>query len=534
VPSSTVTKVIEQLRQDMRRQDEERLSDGLLLDRYLDMRDDAAFAALVRRHGPMIWGVCRRITGHVGDAEDAFQVAFLILVRKAASVRPREAVGNWLYGVACHAALKARSASAKVRAKEKQVTNMPEPKKDRRDDPEELSRLLDQGLSALPDKYRLPVVLCDLEGRSRKEVAAQLKIPEGTLSSRMATAHRMLAKRLARHGLAVAGGSLTTLIAQDAVSASVPAAVVSATIKTATLITAGNGAMAGVVSTKVAALTEGVMIAMLLNKLKIAFGVVFLLGLMAGGGIFISGVTQPALSQAPAKKAPGQAAPVSKPHEETLAVMDMLEQPIHTKGLHEKVKLRTALQYFTEQFGGKLRILVDKEAFAAALDADAPDAYEEEVVLPAEVSKMTLDQALRTVIAQVCQGKATYVIRRGWIEITSEAATRAVNSLHRPSIVGSYHQRPLAHLLQELSDKSGVTINLDPKIEMNAPISATFRNCSLEEALVTVTEMGQVGYVVLAHSIFVTTPDRAKAMEQEENVRRKNREQPKPKLEPGD
>ena len=269
---------------------------------------------------------------------------------------------------------------------------MPEPARDRRDDPEELPRLLDQELSALPDKYRLPVVLCDLEGRPRKDVAAQLKIPEGTLSSRLTTAHQMLAKRLSRHGLALAGGSLTTLIAQDAASATVPAAVVSSTIKTATLITAGNGAMAGVVSTKVAALTEGVLKAMLLSKLKIALGVVFFLGLAAGGGIFISGALQPALLQVPAKKAPGQAAPVSKPHEETLAVMDMLEQPIDTKGLHEKVKLKVALEYFTDQFGGKLRIFVDKEAFAAQ-DPDAPDPYEEEVVLPANLNKMTLDQA---------------------------------------------------------------------------------------------------------------------------------------------
>jgi DNA-directed RNA polymerase specialized sigma24 family protein len=114
-----------------------------------------------------------------------------------------------------------------VRAKEKQVTSMPESPKEPRDDREELQVLLDQELSALPDKYRLPVVLCDLEGRTRKEVAAQLKIPEGTLSSRLATAHQMLAKRLARHGLAVSGGSVAALLAQDAAAAYVPASLVS-------------------------------------------------------------------------------------------------------------------------------------------------------------------------------------------------------------------------------------------------------------------------------------------------------------------
>src|SRR5437773_2923622 len=101
------------------------LTDGELLDGFIGQRDEAAFAALVRRHGPMVWGVCRRIVGHAADAEDAFQAAFVILVRKAAAVKPREAVGNWLYGVACHTALKARTASSKMRAKEKQVRNMP-------------------------------------------------------------------------------------------------------------------------------------------------------------------------------------------------------------------------------------------------------------------------------------------------------------------------------------------------------------------------------------------------------------------------
>jgi RNA polymerase sigma factor (sigma-70 family) len=529
VSSTPVTKVVEHLRKTMLRQDEASLSDSQLLDLYLEERDDAAFAALVRRHGPMVWGVCQRIIGHTNDAEDAFQAAFLILVRKAAAIKPREAVGNWLYGVAYHASLKARTAARRVRAKEKQVTSMPEPAQDRRDEREELQKLLDQELNALPDKYRLPVVLCDLEGRPRKEVAAQLKIPEGTLSSRLATAHQMLAKRLARHGLAVSGASLTGLLAQTAASAGVPAAVISSTIQTATLVAASNGAVVGVASTKVAALTEGVMKAMLLSKLKIATAAVLLLSLIAGAGVFIGGSTQPAVSQAPNKKAPAQVAPAPKPREETLALMRMLEQPIKTNGLQEKVKLKTALEYITNKFGGKVPILIDREAFITDLGADAADPYEEEVVLPPVPATMTLDQALRLLISQIGNGRATYVIRRSWIEITTEDASRAANSLHHLCIVGTFHQRPLAEILQALSDKADVAINIDSKAEasMNMPISATFRNCSLEEALVTVTEMGALKYVVLDHSIFVTTPERAKAMEQVEVARRKKREESK-------
>ena len=279
------------------------MSDGQIMDRFVEKRDEAAFAALVRRHGPMVWGVCQRIAGRTADAEDAFQAAFLVLVRKAAAIEPREAVGNWLYGVACHTALKARTACLKLHAKEKQVANMPEPAHHLRDDREELQAMLDRELSALPDKYRLPVVLCHLEGRTRKAVAAQLKIPEGTLSSRLATAHRMLAKRLARHGLAVSGGSLAAFFAQSAASASVPASVVSSTIKTAMLVAASNGVAAGIVSSKVVALTEGVLKAMLLTQLKI---IAFLMGTLCVLGTGAGVLTRHALAagRQEAKKEP--------------------------------------------------------------------------------------------------------------------------------------------------------------------------------------------------------------------------------------
>src|SRR5215471_17083525 len=103
------------------------LTDGHLLGEYTRRRDEAALAALVKRHGPMVWGVCRRVLCNYYDAEDAFQATFLVLVRKASSIVPREMVGNWLYGVAHQTALKARSAAAKRKERERQVVEMPEP-----------------------------------------------------------------------------------------------------------------------------------------------------------------------------------------------------------------------------------------------------------------------------------------------------------------------------------------------------------------------------------------------------------------------
>src|SRR5262249_8074968 len=161
--------------------------------------DDAAFAALVRRHGPMVWGVCRRALANPHDAEDAFQATFLVLVRKAACVQPRDLVANWLYGVARITAHRARVANAKRRSRERHVPTRPEgpPAPVPCDD---LPPLLAQELARLPDRYRAVILLCDLEGRTRKETARHLGVPEGTVGGRLARARTLLARRLARHG----------------------------------------------------------------------------------------------------------------------------------------------------------------------------------------------------------------------------------------------------------------------------------------------------------------------------------------------
>ena len=196
----------------------------------------------------MVWGVCRRVLANHHDAEDAFQATFLVFVRKAASIASPELLANWLYGVAHQTALKARATTAKRQARERQVTQMPEPAATEPDLWHDLQPLLDQELSRLPDKYRVAIVLCDLEGKTRKEAARQLGVPDGTLAARVARGRALLAKRLKRHGLAVSGGALAMVLAQSAASAGVPAAVVSSTIKAAKLFAAGPAAATGVIS----------------------------------------------------------------------------------------------------------------------------------------------------------------------------------------------------------------------------------------------------------------------------------------------
>ncbi len=266
--TSPMSIVFQHLRTTELLSDGARMTDGDLLERFVAGRDHSAFAALVRRHGPMVWGVCRRVLAGHQDAEDAFQATFLVLVRKAASVVPREMVGNWLYGVARQTALNARANEARRRTRERQVTQMPEPAYREQDLWRYLEPVLDQELSRLPNRYRTAIALCDLGGKTRKEVAQQLAVPEGTLSGWLTRGRAMLAKRLARQGLAMSAAALAAALSQNVLSAGVPAAAVSNTTKAASLLAAGQRAATGVISAKVAALTEGVIKTMLLTKLK--------------------------------------------------------------------------------------------------------------------------------------------------------------------------------------------------------------------------------------------------------------------------
>lgn len=220
-------------------------------------RDERAFEALVRRHGPMVLGVCRRVLGNSHDAEDAFQATFLVLVRKAASVRPRDLLGHWLYGVAYRTSLGTKGMNAKRRVKEHKASV----DADRRVAPpvevwDDIAPLVDRELAHLSEKYRIPIVLCELEGKTRREAARVLNLPEGTLSSRLAMAKRLLARRLTARGVSIGGGILGGILAEKAATAAVPPSLLGSTIKIAMPVAAGQALTAGVVPAKVAALTE--------------------------------------------------------------------------------------------------------------------------------------------------------------------------------------------------------------------------------------------------------------------------------------
>lgn len=175
------------------------LDDAELLSRFVAGRDADAFAALVHRHGPLVLAVCRRVTRDHHLADDAFQAAFLVFAKRAADVRPRNAVRAWLYGVAVRSAQEARTVSARRRSREVSFEDRPGQARPLAE-PDDL-QALDEEIAQLPEPLRTAVVLCELDGGSRKDVARRLGLAEGTLSSRLAKARKLLAARLARRGV---------------------------------------------------------------------------------------------------------------------------------------------------------------------------------------------------------------------------------------------------------------------------------------------------------------------------------------------
>ena len=248
------------------------LTDYVLLDRFLTARDQAAFATLVGRHGPMVWATCRRALGNTPDAEDAFQAVFLVLLRKAGSIGRRELLGPWLHTVAVRTAGKVRARAARQQQRERQVMTMPEPAPILPEEARDWQAVLDEELQRLPDKYRRALVLCDLQAQSRAAAAQTLGLAEGTLSSRLARGRDLLRCRLIRRGVTVTTVALTVALTTGA-TAAVPASLVLSTT---------GAAMTGSASSAVAALTEGVLHTMFVAKLKWLALVILLAGGLVG------------------------------------------------------------------------------------------------------------------------------------------------------------------------------------------------------------------------------------------------------------
>jgi RNA polymerase sigma factor (sigma-70 family) len=267
-------------------------SDEHLLQAFAVSRDDNAFAVLVRRHGPMVLHVCRRVLDHEQDAEDAFQATFLVLARNSAVLRKKTALGSFLHGTAFRLALRARRAAARRRRHEGQAPARPSVYPTDELSWREVRTILDEEILRLPEKYRIIFVLCCLEERSRDEVARQLGVTERTVSNWLAEARKRLERRLSRRGV-----ELTAVLAVSGVSlpsaSALPPVLVASTIKAALAIVAGEGLIA-VLSAPVAELVEK-MPSLMMSKTKTAVLLLLVVAVLGGAGAWAyRGLTTPA------------------------------------------------------------------------------------------------------------------------------------------------------------------------------------------------------------------------------------------------
>ena len=322
-------------------QGDQRLTDGQLLERFCTRRDQAAFEALLRRHGLLVWGVCRRVLHQEQDAEDAFQATFLILARKAGSLDGKSSLGSWLYTVAYRLALRARANAARRCPRAS-------PAPDRRGaDPlaeitgRELLGILDEELQRLPENLRASLVLCCLEGRTRQEAARQLGWPTSTVKGRLKRGRELLQRRLRRRGLMLPAALAAAALAPDAAAATVPAALFGAAVQAALLSVAGQGAPA-ILSGRAVTLAEGALRTLVAGRAKVAAGfglAVAILGLGTAALTYpsLAGRQDPAAQAVPPVKEQAAAMLPARPptpardepadHERTMAVTGRVVGP---------------------------------------------------------------------------------------------------------------------------------------------------------------------------------------------------------------
>jgi RNA polymerase sigma factor (sigma-70 family) len=296
------------------------VSDAQLLERFIRARDEVAFELLVYRHGPMVFGVCRRVLRDIHDAEDAFQATMLVLARKADSISKWNSISSWLYKAAYRTALRAKAHSTKRTRFENHLLD-PAGVRAPSDPADDLARrelrpVLDEELNRLPEKYRLPVVLCYLEGKTNEQAARQLQWPLGTVKTRLTKARELLCTQLARRGLTLSTALLVTTLSQNAASIGMPPALVSSIVQAAVKIAAGSAAAAGLMSTRVAFLTQGALNAMFMTKLKFVAAVVLAISVAGTGAGVLSYSTRAAAPTGPMPE--HQPPPVAKADERFL------------------------------------------------------------------------------------------------------------------------------------------------------------------------------------------------------------------------
>jgi RNA polymerase sigma factor (sigma-70 family) len=275
-----------------------KLPDRDLLRQFVEDHDEAAFAAIVQRQGPLVLGVCRRLLRNEHHAEDACQATFLILARKASTIRKRESLGSWLHGVACRVARKLQADIKRRAAKDLTAADVAGPDTTGEITWREGLVVLDEELSRLPATYRSALILCYLQGRRQDEAAKELGCSVGALCGRLVRARERLRIRLLRRGVGVPAGLLATTLVSTHAEAALPPVLAIGMTKAVSSLIAGQ-ALACVVPANVATLTEGVLTAMSISRVKMGLGVIVTMSLVtAGVGAFAGAAWSPTIKPA--------------------------------------------------------------------------------------------------------------------------------------------------------------------------------------------------------------------------------------------
>jgi RNA polymerase sigma factor (sigma-70 family) len=352
--------VLSQLQQRLATTQSPAPSDGQLLRRFAQLHEEAAFEALVRRHGPMVWAVCRRLLPGGHDAEDAFQATFLVLLQKAASIREHDSTASWLYGVARRIASRARANADRRRGVERQAPLLPPPPDVSSEAAgREVLAIVDEELALLPERFRAPLMLCGLGGLSKAEAARQLGCKPGTVASRLARARERLRRRLARRGVIVPA-TAAGLLAEGTAPA-VPAPLVTATVRTAAQFLAGVGE-----TTAVAMLARGAVGSLVTVRLKVATALLLGLTVLCAGAALAARRTREAGEEA----AQRQPAPQAPRAEVAAAPADVFGDLLPPGALARmgSVRLRQSVQQVTFAPDGKTLITTGPEGRISTWD----------------------------------------------------------------------------------------------------------------------------------------------------------------------
>jgi RNA polymerase sigma factor (sigma-70 family) len=259
-----VNTVLRYLRKLAAVEDSRSLEDRELLRRFLDERDQAAFAALVERHGPMLLGACRRVLRNQHDAEDVLQATFLVLARRGSAIRRPDSVGSWLYGVAYRLALKLRARQARQKECERRAAETISAAEQMTW--ADLQPVLDEELQRLPDRYRAPILLCCLEGKSRDEAARELGWAEGAVKIRLERGRELLRNRLARRGL-ILSAALWVVVTKDTATAALPVRLAAAVVEGSMRYAAGQS-LTGTVPASVLAMSDSCLKSLALARVQ--------------------------------------------------------------------------------------------------------------------------------------------------------------------------------------------------------------------------------------------------------------------------